>query len=147
MRKFLPPAYFWLGILFIILIYFSLPFFRVIHYPFTLLGIPLIALGIFLNWWSDKLFKEYKTTVKPDEKPSRLITGGPFKISRNPMYLGMLLMLLGLSVLSGNLIGFISPIIFCILINKLFIPPEEKNMEKEFEKKYLKYKNKVRRWI
>jgi len=63
------------------------------------------------------------------------------------MYLGMLIILIGIAILMGSLITFIFPIIFFVIINWFFIPMEEKNMEIKFGKKYSEYKNKVRRWI
>ena len=63
------------------------------------------------------------------------------------MYLGMLLILLGISILTGNPISLIFPVLFFIIINKKFVLPEEKNMEDIFGKKYQEYKDKTRRWI
>ena len=63
------------------------------------------------------------------------------------MYLGMNLILWGISILLGSLITFIFPIVFIILIKRLFIEFEENNLEKRFGKRYIDYKKKVRRWI
>ena len=63
------------------------------------------------------------------------------------MYLGMLSILLGSSVLAGSLIAFIFPLLYIILMEILFIPMEEENLEKAFSNVYLEYKRKVRRWI
>ncbi len=76
-----------------------------------------------------------------------MITSGLFKISRNPIYLGMLLILLGEAILLGSIITFIFPLLFIISTNVAVIPIEEKMLEKRFGKKYLDYKNKVGRWI
>ena len=103
--------------------------------------------GIILNIWSDLLFKKKKTTVKPHKTPSLLVISGPFRISRHPMYLGMVAILLGTAILHGTLITFLFPIIFIILMEIVFISTEEKNLEKAFGEKYLNYKKKVRRWI
>ena len=63
------------------------------------------------------------------------------------MYLGMDLILWGTSILLSSLVTLIFPIIFIILIKRVFIEFEEKNLEKKFGKRYLDYKKKVRRWI
>ena len=107
----------------------------------------ILVFGCVINVITDNLFKHRKTTVKPYEKPTSFITSGPFKISRHPMYLGMLLILLGVAVLLGSLLTFIPCLAFIILMELIFISLEEKNLEKEFGNKYLEYKKKVRRWI
>jgi protein-S-isoprenylcysteine O-methyltransferase Ste14 len=93
------------------------------------------------------MFKQKKTTVKPYENPTELLTSGPFRISRHPMYLGMVAVLLGEAILLGSLITLIFPVLFIIISELLFIPFEEENLEKFFGKKYGEYKKKIRRWI
>ncbi len=146
-RKIMPPAYFYLGIAFIILIHFIFPVMQIVHYPHTLLGILFIFLGVMLNIWAWLLFTKNKTTQNPFKNPDKFINKRIYKISRNPMYLGMLIILIGIAVLMGSLTTFIFPIIFFFITNQLFVPLGEKNMERAFGKRYLEYKNKVRRWI
>jgi len=76
-----------------------------------------------------------------------MITSGPYKFTRNPMYLGMSLLFFGLAIFLGSLVAFSFPLLFIILMDATFIPQEEKNLERRFGKKYIEYKNKVRRWI
>ncbi len=140
-----PLKYFMILLLLSLLTYFISV--KRIPSPYNYLGIILILFGIMINLWTDQLFKKAKTDVKYHKIPSKLITSGPFKISRNPMYLGMLIIIFGVAIILGNLIVFIFPIIFVIIIQKRFIPGEEKNMEKTFGKRYLEYKNEVRKWI
>ena len=143
----MPPTYFYLGIALIILMHFIFPVIQIIHYPYTLIGILFIILGMVLNLLAWLLFIKNKTTQNPFKNPDKFIVDGIYKISRNPMYLGMLITLFGLAVLLGSLITFIFPIIFFVIIEWIFIPLEEKNMEKIFGKKYIEYKTKVREWI
>ena len=93
------------------------------------------------------MFKKSKTTVKPHKNPTSLEVLGPFRVSRHPMYLGMSAILLGVAIILGSIITFVIPIFFVMLMEIMFIPFEEKNLEKAFGKKYLDYKMKVRRWI
>jgi protein-S-isoprenylcysteine O-methyltransferase Ste14 len=116
-------------------------------FPYNLFGIILIIFGIIINIWTDQLFTKNKTTVKPHKNPSTLIINGPFKISRHPMYLGMFSILFGVAILFCSLVSLIFPIVFFILMEKIFIPIEEKNLQKVFGKKYFDYKEKVRKWI
>ena len=134
-------------ILLSIILNFFFPIRRIIIQPYNYLGIILILFGLVIDVWAWVLFRRKKTTLNPYKIPSRLETKSIFKISRNPMYLGMDIILLGVSVLLGSLITFIFPIIFIILIEKLFINLEEKNLERKFGKEYLDYKKEVRRWI
>jgi len=146
-NKILPPTYFLISLALIIGLHFIFPITKIISSPYNWLGILLIVFGGVINFWTDNIFKKEKTTVNPYEKPSILIVSGPFRFSRHPMYLGMVVILLGVAVLLGSLTTFIFPIIFIILMQILFIPTEEKNLEIAFGYKYLDYKKKVRRWI
>ena len=142
-----PDVYFIVFLILSIALHFIFPIKKLIYPPYTYLGFVFIAFGAILNIWTDLLFKKKKTTVKPYEKPKELIISGTFRISRHPIYLGMMSILLGMAILHGTLITFIFPIAFVILMEILFNPFEEKNLEKVFGKKYLDYKNRVRRWI
>ncbi|HJX49851.1 MAG TPA: isoprenylcysteine carboxylmethyltransferase family protein [Candidatus Nanoarchaeia archaeon] len=146
-REIIPPTFFYFGIFFIILLHFIFPFFRIITYPYNLIGIGFVIIGVLLNTWAWLLFIKNKTTQNPFKQPNKFIKIGVYKFSRNPMYLGMLLILIGMSVLSGKLITFSIPLLFWVIINKWYVPIEEKIMEKRFKKDYSKYKDDVRRWI
>ena len=145
--KFLPPTYFFILLFLSVGLHFIFPIEKVIFPPYTYLGLILIVFGAILNIWTDFLLKKKKTTVKPYKNPTYMTTSGPFAISRNPQYLGFAAILLGIAINHGTLITFISPIMFVILMELMFIPFEEKNLERTFGKKYIKYKKKVRRWI
>ena len=143
----MPPMIFYSFIFLSIILNFFLPIKKIIVQPYNYLGIVLILVGLLIDVQAWMLFRKRKTTLNPHKRPSKLVNDGLFKISRNPMYLGMDLVLWGISIFLGSLITFIFPILFIILIEKLFIEFEEKNLEKMFGKKYLNYKKKVRRWI
>ena len=145
--KFLPPAYFKICLLLAIGLHFIFPIRHLIHSPFRYTGIVLIGIGIWLNIWSDLLFKSSKTTVKPFENSTALVTEGPFRLSRHPMYLGMTAILLGLAVILGSLITFLVPVAFVIAMEVMFIQYEEKHMNAVFGEEYVLYRNKVRRWL
>jgi protein-S-isoprenylcysteine O-methyltransferase Ste14 len=145
--KLLPPTYFWLSVLLSLCLHFIIPIKKIISSPYRYFGIIFILFGIVLNLWSDAMFKKKKTTVKPYENPTELATAGPFRISRHPMYLGMVAILLGEAIILGSLITFLSPILYIIISEWLYIPFEEANLENVFGKQYRDYKKKVRRWI
>src|SRR3989344_1620647 len=123
------------------------PQFDFINNPLNRLGIYIFILGIALMCWAFYLFKKNKTPIIPGQKPTFVVTKGPYNFTRNPMYLGVTTALFGASFYIGNLLSFLSPLIFFLVMNYYFIPFEEKLMESIFGKKYLDYKKKVRRWI
>jgi len=131
----------------LVAMHFIYPLKRLISHPYIYIGLVPIVFGIIINVWADCLFKKEKTTVKPIEMPMVLITYGPFRLSRHPMYFGMAAILIGTSILLGSLTIFIFPLIFIILIQILFIPAEEKNLEEIFGGKYFDYKKKTRCWL
>ena len=145
--RLLPPTYFLVFLLLSVALHFIIPIKKIIYSPYTYVGIALVAVGMVLNLWSDSLFKKRKTTVKPYELPGELLTSGPFRISRHPMYLGMAAILLGVAILLGTVITFVLPALFAILMEITFIPFEEKNLEEVFGEQYLAYRKRVRRWI
>ena len=147
LKKVLPPTYFFLTVLLCIILHLFVPVKKIAAFPLNQLGLIFILIGIVLNLWTDKMFSKEKTTVKPFKEPKTLITSGPFKISRHPMYLGFVLILLGLSVFLGSLSCFIAPILMFIICNKLYITNEEKSLEKVFGQRYLDYKNQVKKWL
>ena len=126
---------------------FFFPLMKFSYSPYNYIGTLLIIFGIFLNFKADSMFKKSRTTIKPHLMPNSFEVLGPFRISRHPMYLGMFLILFGAALIMGSLTAFILSFVFVALMEILFIPKEERNMEKAFGKKYLEYKKRVRRWI
>ena len=146
-KKLIPPVWFFALLLLSIALGIYLPVLKFWSYPFSLLGVVPIALGAVLNLWADSLFKKNRTTVKPHLKPSTLLTSGAFRVSRNPMYLGMVLILFGAAACVGSITAFLSPVLFFLISELDFIPWEESVMEDVFGQPYLDYKKRVRRWI
>lgn len=101
--------------------------------------------GVFALW----AFKKASTTVNPVEvsKARTVVSSGVFRFSRNPMYLGLLLLLFCYSFYLGNLWGILISGLFVLYMNHFQIIPEEQAMEHKFGQGYLDYKARVRRWI
>lgn len=85
--------------------------------------------------------------MQPFTNPTQLHQNGFFKYSRNPMYLGIAIGLLGIGVLTGFLMNLVFAVLYIILCDLLYIRHEEKNLLKIFGDKYKEYKEKTRRWI
>jgi protein-S-isoprenylcysteine O-methyltransferase Ste14 len=145
--KIIPPIYLFSAIAIMVLLHFLLPGTKVLALPWNLLGVIPLVFGIIINLSADKSFKKHETTVKPLEKSDRLITTGVFKISRHPMYLGFVLILLGIAMLMGFFTPYIVILVFAIFMDMLFIRYEEKKLENTFGEAWLQYRKKTGRWI
>jgi protein-S-isoprenylcysteine O-methyltransferase Ste14 len=130
-----------------ILFHYLIPVMIVIPKPYSYLGVALMLLGFVLMAWAAMLFRKVGTNFQLHGGGSVLITSGPFRLSRNPMYLGMLIWLIGLAILLGSLITFLFPALFFLLANFLLIPLEEKDIEQKAGKEFIEYKRHVRRWF
>ena len=129
------------------LLHWSVPSSRIPLFSNTAIAAGLSVAGFALMiraWW---LFRQAGTAVCPTEKSSRMVTGGPYAWTRNPMYLGMIAMLLGVSFFLGTLPFFCATAAYGLVINSVFCPYEEQKLECEFGEHYLRYKRQVRRWL
>ena len=142
----MPDDYFIILLALEILSHFA-PAVKIIFPPYNIVGIIIIISGILLTFWTNYNLLKKKTATKPYEIPSYFISSGPFRLSRNPLYLGMAAILIGAAVFLGSLTPFIFPIVFMIIIEKHFVLWEEEKLEKKFGSEYADYKKRVRRWI
>jgi len=144
-KRVLPPVYLFLSLTAMFLLKFLLPVAEIAPYPWNLLGILPLALGVALNLVADAAFKRKQTTVKPFEESAVLVVTGVFQISRHPMYLGMVLILLGVAILMGTFTPLIVVVVFGVLMELVFVRTEERMLEEQFGATWLAYKKKVRR--
>jgi protein-S-isoprenylcysteine O-methyltransferase Ste14 len=106
-----------------------------------------VAAGFFVGGSAIYEFHRAATPPDPRETPTSLVTGGPFRVTRNPMYLGMALILAGIALWRGDPVLLTAPVAFVLIINTIRIPKEERQMEQLFGDQYRLYKKKVRRWV
>jgi protein-S-isoprenylcysteine O-methyltransferase Ste14 len=120
----------------------NLEFLTMLSYFLYFSGLTVLILAV-------RLFKKQNTTVNPIkiENASSLVTSGIFEYSRNPMYLGMALILLGLTLMFNVIGGTLFTLLFTIYITKFQIKPEEEVMERLFGEDFLEYKQNVRMWL
>lgn len=147
MKKLLPPQTLLLSVITMLVLNFLYPVLDIIYYPFTLIGVFPLVLGLMISISGSKLFEKIGTNIKTFNKPDKLVTQSLFAYSRNPMYLGFVLLLLGISILLGSLSPFIISFFYFMLLNNWYIPFEEKCCEETLGEEYLAYKSIVRRWI
>ena len=116
---------------------------------FNIISMLLIISGPFILISAVRSFKAHQTTINPIniDNATSLVVSGTFKYSRNPMYLGMALILLSLSFKFNLLGGIFFTLLFAIYITRFQIIPEEAVMEKLFGDDFKNYKSKTRMWI
>lgn len=115
----------------------------------VLVGGIFLGMGAVLGLLGLIQFYRNSTSVDPHQpsKASSLVTNGIYGISRNPMYVGLLLILIGYGFHLGNMLTLVMPLLFVVYMNRYQIMPEEKILAEKFGDKYLKYKTQVRRWL
>jgi protein-S-isoprenylcysteine O-methyltransferase Ste14 len=143
----IPPAYLLAALLLMALLHQVLPLARILFAPYRYAGIVIMALALALILWAALLFHRARTGIVPFSPATSLVLGGPYRFTRNPMYLGMAGILLGAAILMGSLSPFAVIPAFMALIAERFIAPEEAMLERAFGRGYLDYKAKVRRWL
>lgn len=113
------------------------------------IGIILCLLGVMAGVAGILAFRRARTTTDPREpaRATALVTSGIYRYSRNPMYLGLLLVLLGWAVVLGNLVSVLGVVVFVLYITRYQIYPEERQLLKTFDAEFLNYKATVRRWV
>jgi protein-S-isoprenylcysteine O-methyltransferase Ste14 len=143
----LPPAYFLASLVLMAALAFVWPIAPLVAWPWRASGVVPIAAGVWLNLAADRAFKERGTTVKPFERSSALMTDGAFRLTRNPMYLGMVLILIGVALLLGALTPILVAAGFAAIVETRFIPVEERMLAETFGDAWTAYRARTRRWI
>jgi len=115
--------------------------------PAQLIGYGLGALGALLTGWGFITLNRADTTVLPHKPVKRLVTHGAFGFRRNPIYMGEVLIFLGLAQATGNIWMVLVAPPLAILLFALAILPEERHLEARFGEEYLAYKARTRRWF
>jgi protein-S-isoprenylcysteine O-methyltransferase Ste14 len=143
----LPPVYLVLSLGAMVVFHIGLPIARPIDEPYRYGGAVIIALALGLIVWAAALFKRAGTGIVPFSAATALVARGPYRFTRNPMYLGMAGMLLGTAIWLGSLTPWLVLLAFMRIISERFIAPEEALLERTFGRAYLEYKSAVRRWL
>ncbi|MBM2830904.1 MAG: hypothetical protein HW411_1694 [Gammaproteobacteria bacterium] len=146
-RNIIPPVYFLAALILMAVLDQFAPMSHLIYVPLRVFGGLLALGGLIVTACAAYAFKQAETPIKPFEKPTLLVTRGLFQYSRNPMYLGMIIILIGVWISLGSFSPvFVIPVFFIIMLEG-FIKHEEPFLEKIFGDEYREYKSKVRRWM
>ena len=142
-----PPV---VALMFIVIAYFLG---RFVPLPFAApailryVGLALTFLGFLLGIAAFMEFRKARTTLDPHGSTKHLVTSGIYRFTRNPIYLGFLLMVMGLPLNSGLYWGIILAPFYAFMMNRLIIQHEEAYLERKFGKEYTSYTSRVRRWV
>src|SRR5215510_2714365 len=125
---------------------------RILTSPIIFSSTPLAVLigvsGFLLGGWGERTFAWEGTDIIPASPTNKkLVTRGPFRYTRNPMYSGLVLMALGFAFYFGTLPFYAVPVLLFLLCNFVFIPFEEAKMQRQFGDQYTDYLHRVRRWV
>ena len=117
----IPPVYFLTCIIITLLLHVLVSSLNWIGFPFTLVGVAFLGAGTYWIARAHRLLTQHATPVT--FAPSTcIIQGGLYHYSRNPMYVGFVVFLIGCSVLSGNILSVLSPLCFFVVLDRMFIP-------------------------
>jgi protein-S-isoprenylcysteine O-methyltransferase Ste14 len=143
----MPTAWLLLTLAAMVGLHLALPLAHPVPRPWQLAGLlPLLA-GVALNLAADRDFHRAATTVKPFETSSTLLTGGVFRFSRNPMYLGFILLLAGTALLLGSFSSWLAIPPFFWVISRSYVRHEEAMLAATFGERWQSYKATTRRWL
>src|SRR6266850_2864932 len=142
-RRVLPPVYFLAAFIAMGLLHRFLPGAQILAGPVRFLGLPVLVAGLSLVLWAAGLFRRAGTTIRPFEESTALVVDGPYRFSRNPIYSGMAIGLIGIGVLLGSASPFAVIPMFVVVIGMRFIRAEEAALEKRFGAVYREYASRV----
>ena len=143
-----PPIWTLIYLLLCAALSWSLGWPRIPGLPIPLLGAALVAVAFITPVWALMLFRREDTEIEPTSPTNRkLVTGGPYRFTRNPMYLGLVVLAVGIAVWVGTWPLVIAPLAVFATANWVHIPFEEAKMRSQFGADYDNYIARVRRWI
>jgi protein-S-isoprenylcysteine O-methyltransferase Ste14 len=146
-NKIMPPTWLLIAISVMIILHFLLPGGWVVPKVWNLTGLVFLTAGVMANLMADSAFHKAHTTVKPFEESTVLVTDGVFQLSRNPMYLGFVLILAGIAMLLRTISPYVVILAFVILIDTTYVRVEERILAEKFGAAWEAYQSRTRRWL
>ena len=143
-----PPPLVFLGYLIgALVVNWAVPFPEPWIFAFRIIGAVMVVAGFFLAGSAISQMRKSHTSPDPHQPVNALVTSGPYRFTRNPIYLGFLLIYLGFTMAAGTWWGWLgSPFLIWSVTNSV-IQPEEVYLDDKFEEQYKEYCSRVRRWI
>ena len=145
--KIYPPVLWLIHILAVFLLNRFLPLPLAFPKAMGWLGYLFVLAGLGFAFGAVIQFRKAKTTVDPHGSVRAIVTSGPYRFTRNPIYLGLVCLLIGFPLIFRTYWGLILSPVFIVLMNTLVIQHEEAYLEKKFGDEYTSFKSRVRRWL
>ena len=145
--RILPPSLVLLLLLSILALWGFLPGPELLPAPWRWLGVPVTLLSVVILMGASRQFHAAKTNIKTFDAPGTLVTTGWFRFSRNPMYVGFTLLLVGAAAVAGCAFALVPPIVFALISARIYVPFEESALSRAFGDAYETYRRRVRRWL
>lgn len=143
----LPPLVVLIGLGLMIALDMVMPEPSPVRSPWTGLGLAVALVGLSTTLVAAAQFRRKRANIQTFGAPTRLVSCGLFKLSRNPMYLGFVLLLAGVAAALGGGAPSVVPVAFFVLAQLWYIPFEERAMRDRFGDDYDRYRRQVRRWL
>lgn len=118
-----------------------------VWWPRVIVGVVLLLIGVILCWWAVGFFRKHETKLMPNARANDLVITGPYRFSRNPMYVALFFQFIGVALLVDSIWCFVMLPAIWAFLRFAVIMREERYLEKEFGESYTKYLTEVRRWI
>jgi protein-S-isoprenylcysteine O-methyltransferase Ste14 len=125
----------------------AVPIVWLIQPPYSYLGLVPILVGLAISGAASRSFRKVGTPVVPFEPSTTLVTDGLYRYTRNPMYLGLVVTLVGVWIVLGTLSPLLALVAFVCIIELQFVRGEELFLDEIFGEQYRSYKTRVRRWL
>jgi protein-S-isoprenylcysteine O-methyltransferase Ste14 len=143
----MPTTWLLLALATVAALHFGLPLGRMVASPWNLAGLLPLLMGVAINLIADRGFRRAGTTVKPFEKSSVLMTAGVFRLSRNPMYVGFILIMSGTAWILGSASPWLVIPPFVLILAVGYVRREEQMLVATFGPLWLTYKSRTHRWL
>jgi protein-S-isoprenylcysteine O-methyltransferase Ste14 len=143
----MPPRIALIAIIVMIPLHIMMPLGIVVPSPLTYTGAVLIATGVAMIVWSRRAFQALRTPITPFTESTALVRHGLYHWTRNPMYLGAVLLVSGVAVLFGSLTPLMVAVAYFLVLQEGFVRHEERLLEQRFGEEYRTYQKSVHRWL
>jgi protein-S-isoprenylcysteine O-methyltransferase Ste14 len=143
----LPPTLFLLSVGGMAVLHWMAPLVTILPFPYDLAGLVPLTAGLGAATWGSSRFETAQTEIRTFGTPTRLVTDGLFRFTRNPMYLGFVAALVGVWALVGSLSPGVVVLAFAGVAHRVYIPFEERTLRARFGPAYEAYCAATRRWL
>lgn len=147
MQRLLPPHLFLIALVLVVGLGLGAPVVGPLPWLARIAGLALAVLGLALTTRNARRFATLGTNIKTFDDPDQFVRDGAFAYTRNPMYVGFAVALVGAALAVGTLSAWVGPVAFLVAADRWYIPFEERRLVSLFGADYERYRSEVPRWI